>query len=246
MNTTKNNDIFKGIIAVLLYFAVAVFGVDYLILKLVGINPDNFGLIPTLIYSLTIQIALLAVIISLFKKTIKENLIDYKNNAKSYLKNYIKYWFLTLALMMISNMLIQIVANNIAENEQAVRNMMQVLPIYTFIASVIIAPLLEELLFRLSIRKIISKNNRLYILVSGISFGFIHVLSSLLIIIANSVKAGSLVLTGWTDLLYIIPYSIPGIIFAYTLVKSKNIFVPISLHMIHNGFLITIQLLTML
>ena len=29
MNTTKNNDIFKGIIAILLYFAVAVFGVDW-------------------------------------------------------------------------------------------------------------------------------------------------------------------------------------------------------------------------
>ena len=76
MNTTKNNDIFKGIIAILLYFAVAVFGVDYLILKLVGINPDNFGLIPTLIYSLTIQIALLAIIISLFKKS-----IIYKSNV---------------------------------------------------------------------------------------------------------------------------------------------------------------------
>ena len=83
-------------------------------------------------------------------------------------------------------------------------------------------------------------------LVSGISFGFVHILSSLLVIVSNSIEAGNLVLTGWTDLLYIIPYSIPGIIFAYTLVKSKNIFVPISLHMIHNGFLITIQLLTML
>lgn len=245
METKKNNDVFKGFVAIIIYFSIAVFGIDYVIMEQIGLNPTKWGIIPTIIYSLFSQLAILTIIILLFKKTIIEHFREYRKNIKKFLNDYIKYWFLTLGLMMASNLLIQIVADNIAENEQAVRNILATLPIYTFIATVIIAPLLEELSFRLSIRKIISKNNLLYVVVSGISFGFVHILSSLLIIIDNSVNAGGLVLTGWTDLLYIVPYSIPGIIFAYTLVKSKNIFVPISLHMIHNGFLITIQLLLM-
>ena len=91
METIKNNDVFKGIIAILLYFAIAIFGIDYLILDIIGINPNNWGLIPTIAYSLFSQLALLAIIILLFKKTIKENFIEYKSNAKNYLKYYLGY-----------------------------------------------------------------------------------------------------------------------------------------------------------
>lgn len=245
MESLKNNDKSKGFLVLLIYLSIALFGVDYLIMECLGLDPYNWGLGPTIVYSLVSQFTLLAIIILLFKKTISENFKEYRKNVLSYLKNYIKYWFITLGLMMVSNIFIQMIANNIAENEKAVRTTLAALPIYTFIASVIIAPLLEELVFRLSIRKIISKNDKLYMIVSGVSFGLLHVITSLLTIIAASIKAGNLILTGWTDLLYIIPYSIPGIIFAYTLVKSKNIFVPISLHTIHNGVLITLQLLLM-
>ena len=48
------------------------------------------------------------------------------------------------------------------------------------------------------------------------------------------------------DLLFIIPYSIPGFIFAYIYSKSKNIFVPISLHFIHNGIMMSLQILLLL
>ena len=62
---------------------------------------------------------------------------------------------------------------------------------------------------------------------SGLIFGALH------LTVATSLK----------ELLFIIPYSIPGFIFAYTLTKSKNIFVPISLHTMHNTLMILLQLL---
>ena len=100
--------------------------------------------------------------------------------------------------------------------------------ILTIILASIVAPILEELIFRLSLYKIFKKYSYLFIFISGIVFGSMHVIGN----ISNII-----------DILYIIPYSIPGCIFAYTLVKSDNIFVPISLHFIHNTFSIIIQLL---
>ena len=183
------------------------------------------------IYLLSYQFIIIGIIIFLFWQTYKNNFIKFFSNFKKYISEYIKYWFIALGLMIISNALIQIVATGIAPNEEAVRETLNIQPLYTFIASVIIAPILEESVFRLSFRKIFANMNIVYILISGFAFGLLHVLGNVYV---------------WTDWLYLLPYSIPGLVFAYTLVKSDNIFVPISLHTIHNGILITIQLLAML
>lgn len=220
--------IFKGFLALAIYFMATITNLNVLILKIFHINYQNWN--NTMIYSYLIiyQLVVAGIIIILFKETYKEHFKRFINNFLNYISSYIKYWFLAIILMIFSNLIIQMIANGIAPNEQAVRDTLAVEPLYTFIASVIIAPFLEESIFRLSIRKIFTKNNWLYIIVSGLTFGLLHVIGNITI---------------WTDWLYIIPYSIPGLIFAYTLVKSDNIFVPISLHTIHNGILITIQLL---
>ena len=48
------------------------------------------------------------------------------------------------------------------------------------------------------------------------------------------------------DLLFIIPYSIPGFIFAYIYTKCKNICVPISLQFIHNVIMMGLQILLLI
>ena len=94
--------------------------------------------------------------------------------------------------------------------------------------AIIFAPILEELVFRLSFRNMF-KTDIIFIIASGLFFGFMHVSSP------NSLL----------ELIYIIPYSIPGIVFAYTLTKSKNIFVPISLHFVHNTIMMIFQFIIM-
>ena len=113
-----------------------------------------------------------------------------------------------------------------ADNEKEVIETLHRFPLYTIITSTILAPILEESVFRLAIRKII-KNDYIFIIMSGLLFGILHVSG------ADSIG----------QLLYIIPYSIPGAIFAYTLVKSNNICVPISLHFIHNTILMIAQII---
>ena len=180
------------------------------------------------IYSICYELILLGIIVAIYYTELKKNFCDLKINHKEYFKKYLKYWFLALFLMLISNLAITVfTSSNISNNEEAVRNTFAVAPIYMFISAVIIAPLLEELIFRLSMRKIF-KTDYLFILFSGLLFGLAHVISSV---------------NAPVDLLYIIPYSIPGFIFAYTYVKSKNIFVPIALHFIHNGIMTTLQII---
>lgn len=128
---------------------------------------------------------------------------------------------------MITNIIIINITNiNSSTNQEYITKLLGKYPIYTIVATILIAPLTEELIFRLNIRKIF-KNNILFIITSGLVFGALHLT----------------VATSFKELLFIIPYSIPGFIFAYTLTKSKNIFVPISLHTMHNTLMILLQLL---
>lgn len=197
---------------------------------LLNINTETLPEFVKIGYMLAFQIALIGTIAFIFRKDLKENLEDLKKNHQNYFKNYLKYWFLALGIMMISNAIITLLEpGSIANNEEAIREMFDTTPIYTFISAVILAPLLEELVFRKSFRYMFS-NDTLFILASGFVFGAFHVVGSF---------------ETWFDLIYIIPYSVPGLVFAYTLVKSKNIFVPMSLHFIHNGVLMSLQFFLM-
>ena len=104
----------------------------------------------------------------------------------------------------------------------------QKIELITIIITSIFAPFIEELIFRFSLRKIIGNRKYLFILVSGLLFGTAHVISYI---------------TGLSDLLYIIPYAIPGFTLAYVFVDSDNIYVPIGLHCLHNTLTLLLQLL---
>lgn len=185
----------------------------------------------SVILSIIIEILTLAVILLLFNKRIKENYIDLKKNHKKYFSKYFKFYLIGLAIMYISNAILIFVFNGgLAGNEESIRSILLVHPIYVYISAVLIAPSVEELVFRGAIKNIIP-NSILYILCSGLIFGGMHLVGNVTSII---------------DLLYIIPYSALGIAFAYIYTKTDNIFVTMMLHTMHNGILISIQIAVML
>lgn len=219
----KYKDIVIGILVFLGYLLLSAYSDNILIL--LGFNKLSIPL--KLIVSIIYEILILLTIVFIYLKTIVNNFIDYKQNIKYYINNYLKYWFLNLGLMMITNIIIINITNiNNSTNQEYITKLLGKYPIYTIVATILIAPLTEELIFRLNIRKIF-KNNIVFIITSGLVFGALHMT------VATSIK----------ELLFIIPYSIPGFIFAYTLTKSKNIFVPISLHTLHNTVMILLQIL---
>lgn len=185
----------------------------------------------SVILSIIIEILTLAVILLLFNKRIKENYIDLKKNHKKYFSKYFKFYLIGLAIMYISNAILIFVFNGgLAGNEESIRSILLVHPIYVYISAVLIAPSVEELVFRGAIKNIIP-NSILYILCSGLIFGGMHLVGNITSII---------------DLLYIIPYSSLGMAFAYIYTKTDNIFVTMMLHTMHNGILISIQIAVML
>jgi len=91
----------------------------------------------------------------------------------------------------------------------------------------IYAPLTEELIFRKSIRDVI-KNKWLYIIISGLIFGGLHVVSSI----------DSLI-----DLIYLIPYCSLGFVFASLYIKTNNIYSTIVAHSFHNTLALLLYLM---
>lgn len=231
MENIKTNTklIMKGILAFSIYFLITQFA--YIPLMLLGINLNNLNIIYKCIFIITVQLSIIILIFLLFKKYIIDSFIDFKRNHLLYFNKYFKYWFLILILMMISNGIIAIaIPGETAKNQDAVNDLFNQLPIFTFLLSVFFAPVIEELAFRLSFRAIF-KNKFLFILSSGLLFGLFHVIGTYEVP---------------SDLLFILPYSVPGIIFAYLLQKSDNIFVPMSLHFLHNGMLMSLQVFIIL
>ena len=91
----------------------------------------------------------------------------------------------------------------------------------------IYAPVCEELAFRKSIRDVIN-NKYLYVLASGLIFGLLHVIGFI---------------STPLDLLYLIPYSSLGIVFALLYYRTNNIFSSITIHAMHNALSVLVYLL---
>ena len=128
--------------------------------------------------------------------------------------------------MFISTLIIsKFTGQSISGNETEIRNFIKNSPLLTIILAVIISPIIEELVFRKAIKNIFN-NKYLFIIISSLIFGLLHVSS----------------IRDINELLFSIPYIIMGISFAITYQKTNNIFTSIILHSSYNLVLILIQL----
>lgn len=195
------------------------------LINLIGIKKDTINsLLSLFIY--------LCLIILIFLPELKKEFAQFKNNFKSCIDNGFKYWLIGLAIMIVSNLVINLLIfkGNISANEEINRQSMLSNPIYyTILSAVVLGPILEELIFRKSLDKIF-KNNIFYIITSGIIFGFVHVIADL---------------SNVLNLLYIIPYGALGAMFALMNIKTKTVFTSVMMHTLHNLFTCTLILLVM-
>ncbi len=224
---SKNDNLknfIKGLSAVTIYFTVSIF--QSLPFTLMHINTNNLPNIVKILYTLSIEILIIFSIYLIFKKEIHAAIKDLKKNHLTYFKKYFKYYIIGLIVMMACNILIQQLGGGISENESTIRDEFKIFPIYVYISAVLLAPILEEFVFRLSF-KAIFKNNYMYIIASGLVFGFLHLLG---------MKIDNLFP------LYLLSYCSSGISFAYMMAKSNNIFVSTGFHFMHNGLIMALQI----
>lgn len=195
---------------------------------LFNINLDSIDAKTEIILSIFSNLILVIILCLMYKNELKEMFLDFKNNFKKCFNIGYKYWMIGLIFMAISNIILStIFKSDKATNEEIVQQTIMTFPILSLFLTSIMAPITEEIVFRLNFRKVIN-NDILYVLLAGISFGFIHVLFT-------SSTLG--------EYLYFIPYSCLGIALALMYVKSKNVFTPIFMHFSHNFIFTTISII---
>lgn len=230
MNKIKNFINWKGLILGIIVFLLFYFSSYFQLIPIILLNWDIRSITESqnVMLSTFSNIVLLLILFLIFRKDIIKEWKKFKSNFLENIDTGIKYWLVGLAIMMGSNIIINIVMNlGQAANEQAVQQMISALPWLMFINAGIIAPCTEELIFRKSFRKAFP-NKWLFILISALVFGSLHVVTSM---------------TSPIELLYIIPYGALGGAFAYMYQKTDTIFTSIAMHIFHNSALILLSIL---
>ena len=154
----------------------------------------------------------------LYYKDLKKDFNDFKKNYKKYFKTIINYWIKGLFIMIASSFIISMF--NISSNTNQDENvrLLKEMPLVEITCACIIAPILEEIVFRLSFKNM-SKNDKLFAILTGLTFAFVHIVTSL---------------EDPRTIIYIIPYGALGITFGLLYKKTNNIFSSITAHAIHN------------
>ncbi len=214
--------VIKNIFIFCFYFIYEI--IPLYILKLFNINSSSLSSLNKNIYLISTSIIYLVFIIFMYKDELKFDFNKLKGKFIDNIVKYIPYYIVGVLLMAISNIIISKFTNvNLSENEINVRNYIKLFPIYMTFSTVIYAPIVEEITFRKTFRNIIN-NKYLFIILSGLIFGIVHLSSS-----------------SFNDCLMIIPYILMGITLSYIYYKSDNILTTISLHSMHNLILLIFQ-----
>lgn len=126
--------------------------------------------------------------------------------------------FAGVGIVFVGNILASIVTTllggGVSANQALIESMFGEFPWIIVLTAIFLAPLVEELVFRLALFNIF-KNKVLAICVSVLLFGLIHVLIS-------------------GDIINILPYLVMGSVFSLAYYLSKNIWVSIGIHFINN------------
>lgn len=193
-----------------------------------GIKVSEIPKTPRIFMFSIIDLSYVIILILMFKDDLKNGIRDLRKNFTNRAMLSLNCWIIGCVIMTISSFLISLlIKQNVSTNEALVRQSIKIAPLYMLFTCSIVAPILEEMVFRKSLYELINFK-WLFILVSGLGFGLLHVIGSY-----NSPL----------DFLYVIPYGSMGCCFAFLLTKTNNITLPIIIHMLHNTILVIVQIL---
>lgn len=212
-NRTKK-DIILSIILLVIYFSQLWWS------KFI---PDSYSVALTISIIFDILLFILAVIF--FFETLKRDFGAVKGNIKSYIRYILpRYGVMYIVYIIVGWISIIITNQATTVNQEAV----EALPkFYIIPAAIIWAPIVEEILFRGTLRKLI-KNDIFYIIISALVFGLLHTISEVTIL--------SMIINA-------LPYAILGGFFAYLYTKTNNLSNCIGCHAFHNTIAVLLTLL---
>lgn len=217
----------KGLLVFLLFWYSKFF--QYIPVYLFKIDVKHLSKGMAVILSSFSTIITFIILFFIYRKDLRRDFKKFIKNREDYMDIGLKWWGIGLVLMFVSNAIITYVLKaGGATNEQAVQSMIKALPWLMFIDAGLIAPFNEELVFRKTLKDVF-KNKWIFVILSFLLFGFVHVIHSSKEIL---------------DYLYFIPYGALGGAFAMAYYETDNVFTSIILHSVHNTILITLSIVT--
>ena len=213
---TKLEKIFMAVLALL--YAIYLF---FPISKIIKFENNN----EIIIFHIFIYVIFMAVTIVAFRRKIVHDFKDIAKNLFDYMMPTFKTFLVFMAIYFVVSVFMHVTLNiPLPENEDGLRKLN---PIFILLAGAIYAPLVEESIFR-NILHMVLKNKYVFIILSALIFGGIHVM-----------EESSLSLA----IVQLIPYSILGAFFAYNYDKSKNI---VHNMLWHGSWNIVVSIITMM
>lgn len=204
---STKKEIVGAIILILVYFSQLVLG---------KVIPNDMQYEQRLAIVIVYYIISLITAIAVFWRKLKNDIKLFKENFGAYMKFVLPKYGLALLTLIIANMICLRITNQSTSVNQASVNS---LPLWFSVPlSIIWAPIVEEMVFRGTIRRFI-KNDIVFIIVSSILFGLIHV--------TNEASLFNMAFM-------MIPYASLGAYLAYMYAKSENIMSNVSAHCIQN------------
>ena len=160
----------------------------------------------------------------------------FKLNKKDYIKKIISYFLIFLVVKygvaLFSSLLLVMLGSDLvtSENQETVVTLAKTMPFMMMISTSLLAPFVEEGIFRLGIKKVIN-NKYLFILVSGLIFGFMHIFPTELPLYVALIES--------------LNYVTMGLLLAYIYNETDNIYVVVIIHALNNLLSMLMILATM-
>ena len=176
----------------------------------------------------SLYLVILAITLFVFRKDLTRDFKYFKEYFREYNSFVIKTFIKSFIVMFVLSLSIKLYTNiSSPTNQTDLNSAFKYMPVFISTLALVYAPIAEEIMFRGFFRKIIS-NKWLFIIISGLSFGLVHVIDDF-----QSVS----------ELLYILVYSSLGCFLAYTYYETKNICCSIYFHFIQNAISILAMIL---
>ncbi len=203
------------------YFLLNIGAITYILIF------NRFGTLENAAINLLFYLFMAVVVLRLSKSYLKSQLANIKRDWKSLLF----YIFIGVGMIFAASILVSIIYglidfNETSDNQDAWNTLIDSGTfgvVATILSSIVFAPIVEEIVFRYAgfgVLKIAFRDFKylplLQIVITSLAFGLVHVLSD--------------------NILQILFYSGLGAVLGYIYYKSKNIFVPITIHLLWNLF----------
>lgn len=216
----------EKLINIIKFVIILVFFFTLSSLLVIGIKSMGLAIIDykdIVVISSATEVLLSVLIFALYGTDLIKDKTILKDNdiVKKIIKYFCMFWVIKIlsSLVMAALCAVGGFDINISENQETINLYTTSAPILMLLTSSITTPFVEEGIFRLGISKII-KNKHLFIIISGLVFGFLHIFPTDLNIIYALISS--------------IPYVTMGMVLAYIYKKEDNIYYPIILHGLNN------------